>query len=78
MDHLCKTLEEAKHVPYAQSGSISWSDRVTNETVLSRAGCVSVVQSLKICRLRWLGHIRRMPDDELPKDIYCILGSAMV
>lgn len=40
---------------------ISWSDRMTSETVLSRTECVSVMQSLKIRQLRWLGHLGRLP-----------------
>ena len=48
---------------------INWWDRITNEEVLSRAGSRSLFQTLKIRRMRWLGHLRRMPDGRLPKDI---------
>ena len=41
---------------------ISWWDKVTNEEVLKRAGSRSLFQSLKTRRMRWLGHLRRMPD----------------
>ena len=46
-------------------------DRFTNEEVLSRAGSRSLFQTLKMRRMRWLGHLRRMPDGHLPKDILC-------
>ena len=48
---------------------INWWDKVTNEEVLKRAGSRSLFQSLKTRRMRWLGHLRRMPDGRLPKDI---------
>ncbi|KAI4787141.1 hypothetical protein KUCAC02_029076 [Chaenocephalus aceratus] len=48
---------------------ITWRDKVTNEAVLARTGSKSMFQTLKIRRLRWLGHLRRMPDGRLPKDI---------
>ena len=50
---------------------INWWDRITNEEVLSRAGSRSLFQTLKLRRMRWLGHLRRMPDGRLPKDILC-------
>ncbi|KAK1880299.1 PHD finger protein 14, partial [Dissostichus eleginoides] len=48
---------------------ITWRDKVTNEAVLARTGSKSIFQTLKVRRLRWLGHLRRMPDGRLPKDI---------
>ena len=48
---------------------ITWRDKVTNEAVLARTGSKSMFQTLKVRRLRWLGHLRRMPDGRLPKDI---------
>lgn len=37
--------------------------------MLPRTGSKSMFQTLKVRRLRWLGHLRRMPDGRLPKDI---------
>ena len=48
---------------------ISWQDKVTNADVLSRPGLPSMYILLRQRRLRWLGHIRRMEDDRIPKDI---------
>ncbi len=48
---------------------ISWQDKVTNGDVLSRAGLPSMYTLLRQRRLRWLGHVRRMEDGRIPKDI---------
>ena len=37
--------------------------------VLSRAGLPSKFTLLRERRLRWLGHVRRMDDGRIPKDI---------
>ena len=48
---------------------ITWQDKVTNVAVLEKAGSLSM--HLKLCkyRLRWLGHVRRMEDGRIPKDL---------
>ena len=48
---------------------ISWQDKVTNADVLSRAGFPSMYTLLRQRRLRWLGHVRRMEEGRIPKDI---------
>ena len=48
---------------------ISWQDRVPNKDVLERAGIPSMFAMLSQRRLRWLGHILRMEDGRLPKDV---------
>ena len=48
---------------------ISWQDKVTNADVLSRAGLPTMYTLLRQRRLRWLGHVRRMEDGSIPKDI---------
>ena len=49
--------------------NINWQDKVTNNTVLERAGCTSMYTLLKLRRMRWLGHVVRMDDGRIPKDL---------
>lgn len=48
---------------------ITWQDRVSNTDVLQRAGIPSIYSLLRERRLRWLGHVRRMDDGRIPKDL---------
>ena len=48
---------------------ISWQDKVTNTEVLSRADLPTMYTLLRQRRLRWLGHVHRMEDGRIPKDI---------
>ena len=48
---------------------ISWQDHITNSDVLLRARVPSMYSLLSQRRLRWLGHLHRMSDGRLPKDI---------
>ena len=48
---------------------ITWQEKVTNAEVLSRANLPSMYTLLRQRRLRWLGHVRRMDDGRIPKDI---------
>ena len=48
---------------------ITWQDHVTNADLLPRAGLPSMYSLLRQPSLRWLGHIRRMCDGRIPKDI---------
>ena len=48
---------------------IKWTDRVTNVEVLTRANIPSLFTLLQQRRLRWLGHVHRMPDGRIPKDL---------
>ena len=50
---------------------ISWQDHVPNKQILEQAGIQSVFAILSQKRLRWLGHVRRMQDGRIPKDILC-------
>ena len=57
---------------------ITWQDRVSNTEVLSRANLPSMFTLLRQRRLRWLGHVYRMEDGRIPKDIlYGKLASGM-
>lgn len=48
---------------------VTWRDRMTNEAVLTKTKCNSIVALLKQRRLRWLGHVYRMDPDRLPREI---------
>ena len=48
---------------------IKWQDRVTNTEVLEEAGTLSIHLQLCKRRLRWLGHVRRMKDGRIPRDL---------
>ena len=48
---------------------VSLQDEVTNADVLSRAGLPTMYTLLRQRRLQWLGHVRRMEDGRIPKDI---------
>ena len=48
---------------------ISWQDKVTNNEVLNKAGIPSMFTLLRQRRLRWLGHVHRMEDGRIPKDL---------
>ena len=48
-----------------------WQDKMTNTDVLSRAGMSSMNTLLRQRQLRWLGHVRRIEDGRIPKDILC-------
>ncbi|XP_069976542.1 uncharacterized protein [Penaeus vannamei] len=49
--------------------NITWQDKITNNTVLERAQTTSMHTLLKQRRLRWLGHVVRMEDRRIPKDL---------
>ena len=48
---------------------ISWEERKTNVEVLEIAGLPSIYTLLRQRRLRWLGHVHRMDDGRIPKDL---------
>ena len=49
--------------------SISWTDKVSNNEELERAESPSMFTLLRQRRLRWLGHVHRMEDGRIPKDL---------
>ena len=48
---------------------VTWEDRITNTAVLNQANMTSIHSLLCQRRLRWLGHVHRMEDGRIPKDI---------
>ena len=49
--------------------SIKWQDMVPDTEVLTRAGIPSIQSLLQKAQVRWEGHVTRMPDDCLPKQL---------
>jgi len=48
---------------------VSWRDHVPNSTILHLTGSYDLTTITRQRRLRWLGHVHRMEDGRLPKDI---------
>ena len=48
---------------------IRWQDKVTNIEVLDRAGSISIEAMILRKQLRWVGHVIRMDDQRLPKQL---------
>ena len=48
---------------------IKWQDRITHQEILMKAKTQSMHSLLSQRRLRWVGHICRMDDGRLPKDV---------
>ena len=46
---------------------IKWQRMIPRTEVLVKAGMTSIDTMITITRLKWLGHIRRMPDHRYPK-----------
>ena len=48
---------------------VTWQYGVTNLYILSTSGCPSMESMVKKRQLRWAGHLVRMDDDRLPKQV---------
>ena len=48
---------------------IKWQDRIPDTEVLKRVGTQSLYPILRSQRLRWLGHVVRMDNSRIPKQI---------
>ena len=69
MENLQQARAEAKYSFHLRSLGISWRDKVPNTEVLDRAGLPTMYTLLRQRRMRWIGHVRRMEDGRIPKDI---------
>ena len=49
---------------------IRWQDKVPNTEVLDRCQISGIEAILLHTQLRWAGHLRRMPDNRLPKAVF--------
>lgn len=48
---------------------VTWRDHVPNQEILDRADIPSMYSILSQRRLRWVGHVSRMQDSRIPKNI---------
>ena len=64
-----RTLEKF-HIRSLQSMlGISWKDKVPHVEILRRTNCTSIETYWKRNQLRWLGHVGRMSDTRIPKQL---------
>ena len=49
---------------------VSWKDHVPNQEILRRAELTGIEAMLNLAQLRWSGHVTRMDDSRLPKQLF--------
>ena len=49
---------------------IRWQDKIPDTEVLQQAGLPSVITIIRKSQLRWAGHVTRMPDTRIPKQLF--------
>ena len=49
---------------------VKWQDRIPNTDVLNICGIMGIEAFLLKAQLRWVGHIMRMPDSRIPKQVF--------
>nr|XP_022307486.1 uncharacterized protein LOC111113483 [Crassostrea virginica] len=60
-------LEVFQNICLRRIQGIFWPEKIRNEDLLKRCNCHSIAEELKKDRFRWLGHVRRMTNERLPK-----------
>ncbi len=50
--------------------NIKWQDMIPNTEVIQRCAQTGIEQHLKRAQLRWSGHLVRIADDRIPKDVF--------
>ena len=48
---------------------VHWQDRITNARILDQADTTSIEAHIVRSQLSWAGHVRRMPDTRVPKQL---------
>ena len=64
-----KKLESVQQRHLRRIMKTKWSDYVSNVEVLRRAGLDSIEATLATMQLRWTGHVVRMQDHRIPKQL---------
>ena len=49
---------------------IKWQDKITNNEVLQRAKIDGMDAMIMRAQLRWVGHVQRISDNCMPKQIF--------
>ena len=57
-----------RHLRYLMG--IKWQDKETNNEVMRRAQMDGIEAMLMRAQLRWVGHVQRMSDNRIPKQIF--------
>lgn len=64
-----KTLERFHQTCLRRILNISWKSLTSDTEVLSKAGCPSIEARIVKNHMRWVGHVIRMDDSRLPKQL---------
>jgi len=49
--------------------NVQWQDRIPNTEILNRCKITGVEVMIMQSQLRWCGHVHRMPDSRIPKQL---------
>jgi len=73
MHNIQDTGKEAKRFhdeAMERRNGCKWYDKIMNEEILRRAHLPNMADILIEKNLRWLGHVHRMEDSRLPKQLF--------
>ena len=71
-----KVLEQFQQRILRSILGVHWQDRITNASILEQADTTSIEAHIVKSQLSWAGHVRRMPDTRVPKQLlYAELSS---
>ena len=71
-----KVLEQFQQRILRYILGVHWQDRITNASILEQADTTSIEAHIVKSQLSWTGHVRRMPDTRVPKQLlYAELSS---
>ena len=71
-----KVLEQFQQRILRSILGIHWQDRIINASILEQADTTSIEAHIVKSQLSWAGHVRRMPDTRVPKQLlYAELSS---
>ena len=64
-----KVLEQFQQRILRSILGVHWQDRITNASILEQADTPSIEAHIVKSQLSWAGHVRRMPDTRVPKQL---------